>query len=364
MPVIGNALKPITVKLSDVLLDPNNPRFADLGEDPNPVAEGRYADKRVQEIAFNKMRRDEFNVSELKDTISTLGLLPMDRIVVRKWGDSNPQKYVVIEGNRRVTALKWLLQLQEEGKKDFSEEQLNNFSEFECLLLDTDIAPANAVTILPGLRHVSGIKEWGPYQKAKAIFALRSSGESQKTIAESLGLSVRAANALYRSYIALETMKANEEYSSKAHPELFSYFEEAYKRPEVRTWLGWDDQTERFTDEAKLTEFYSWIVSGPEGQEKKIPRAIDVRDFGKLLTNKDAMQIFRSAEGTLIQALATQKSEEPKKWLPNVTSAIAAIKNIPVDILKEVDQEGLQALTELRDIIVERLRDRERLIQG
>ena len=93
----------------------------------------------------------------------------MDRIIVKPWKGATG-KYVVVEGNRRVTALKWLIQLHEVGKESFSEEQLKNFTNIPCLLLDESIAPAQACLILPGLRHVSGIKQWGPYQKAKTVF--------------------------------------------------------------------------------------------------------------------------------------------------------------------------------------------------
>ena len=59
---------------------------------------------------FQKMKASKFNVAELRHTIKELGFLPMDRLVVRAWnvGAADVRKYVVIEGNRRVAALKWL----------------------------------------------------------------------------------------------------------------------------------------------------------------------------------------------------------------------------------------------------------------
>ena len=202
-------LSAISVNLDDLLLDPNNPRFSELGEELNPVLESRFAEEKIQKNTFESMKDPMFEVAELRETITTIGFLPMDRIVVRKWR-GQPQeaaaKYVVVEGNRRVAALKWLLDLSSIGKENLTAEQITNFTNLECLLLDDKLAPASASLILPGLRHVSGIKEWGAYQKAKAVYALRQSGLSSQDAAQSLGLTTRAANSSYRCFLALEAI--------------------------------------------------------------------------------------------------------------------------------------------------------------
>ena len=114
-------LHPIVVDLEQLLLDPNNPRFSELGEQLGAIPEGRFSDTRVQANTFEKMKDDMFDVVELRDTIKSLGFLPMDRIVVRAWGNGtalgSDQRYVVIEGNRRTTALKWLVELHDVGKE-------------------------------------------------------------------------------------------------------------------------------------------------------------------------------------------------------------------------------------------------------
>ena len=95
---LSKLLSAINVNLPDLLLDPNNPRFSELGDQLNSVSEIRFADEKVQAIAFEKMRNPIFDVNELRDTIRTLGFLPMDRIVVRRWkGSTDSNKYVVIE---------------------------------------------------------------------------------------------------------------------------------------------------------------------------------------------------------------------------------------------------------------------------
>src|SRR4029077_12395120 len=124
----------------------------------------------------------------------------------------------------------------------FAEDQLNNFKNLQVLLLDEDRAPQNTRWVLPGLRHVSGIKEWGAYQKAKAVFELRESGLSPQAAAQSLGLSTRKANPSMRTYLPLKQKRADEEYGEHVLPTLYSYFEEVFKRANVRDWFQWSDE--------------------------------------------------------------------------------------------------------------------------
>ncbi len=365
MASLAKILSPVLIELNDLLLDPNNPRFSELGEDLNPIPENRFSEERVQSNTLEKMKADTFAVSELKDTIKTVGFLPMDRIVVRKWksgGANNSQKFVVVEGNRRVTALKWLLALHEAGKETFDADQLENFSMINSLLLDDSVAPDSALLILPGLRHVSGIKEWGPYQKAKTVHALRKSGMGTQEAAQSLGLSTRAANNAYRCFLALEQMKADEEYGEAATPKMYSYFEEAFKRAEVKNWLNWDDAVGQFVNTENRAEFYSWMVPDPEtGDSAKLPEAKSIRDFARIVSDEESMAVLRGPSGTLVRALGRYEAEHPEDWYPKVLAAESAIKALTPAMLRSMDANAQTALSRLKVLIEESMRDRNLL---
>lgn len=361
------SLAPIHVDLDQLLLDANNPRFSELGEGLNSILETRFAEEKVQASTKDKMKSAIFDVSELKDTIKTVGFLPMDRIVVRAWkgkATDDIERYVVIEGNRRVTALKWLIDLHENGKETFSEEQLANFTKLDALLLDEAIAPESASLILPGLRHVSGIKEWGPYQKAKAVHALRKAGLSPQEAAQSLGLSTRAANTSYRCFLALEQMKSDEEFGEYAIPKMYSYFEEAFKRPDVKTWLDWDDTAERFVNEEHIKEFYGWMIPHPDEEDgsPKLPEAKSVRELGTIIKDEQALNVFRSADGSLTRALAKYEVDHPEEWFPKVIAAANAVKSLTPNMLRKMDAPSVTALEDLKASIIQTLQDRNALI--
>lgn len=361
-------LSPIDVALDDLLLDPNNPRFSELGEELRPIPETRFADEKVQANTFEKMKDSKFDVAELRDTIKTIGFLPMDRIVVRAWrggGAESKSSYLVVEGNRRVTALKWLVNLHDTGKETFSEEQLKNLQLVSCLLLDDVNAPDSASLVLPGLRHVSGVKEWGAYQKAKAVFALRKSGMGPQESAQSLGLSTRAANSAYKCYLALENMKEDEEFGEFAEPKMYSYFEEVFKRSNLRTWLGWNDVEERFTNAERAREFYSWIVPmGEEEKTTKLPESKSVRDLSEIIADENALNILRGPEGSLARAIARYEIDHPEDWYPKVLAATAALKSLTPDMLRGMDSMTLNSLRELETRIQQALTDRDRLTKG
>src|SRR5690349_7960308 len=96
-------LREIQVPLQKLLLDPNNPRF--LEDHGNPVAEDNYGDSGVQTNTAKRMEKDAYRLEELKKSIVTNGWQPVDRIFVRQLR-SPPGQYVVLEGNRRLMALR------------------------------------------------------------------------------------------------------------------------------------------------------------------------------------------------------------------------------------------------------------------
>ncbi|MDI6771632.1 MAG: hypothetical protein QME77_03490 [bacterium] len=372
MPTLHDLLSPIDIDLDQLLLDPNNPRFAELGDNDEPVPELRIAEERVQRDTFDRMKSKRFDVTELRDTIKAVGYLPMDRIVVKSWAGNREgarPKYVVVEGNRRVAALRWLKELHDTGRETLTEEQLRNFTHLPALLLDHERAPETIGWILPGLRHVSGVKEWGPYQRARAVHILREAGNSPQEVAQSLGLPTRAANQLWRSYLALEQMRSDEEFGEEADPRMYSYFEEIMRRPNVRDWFAWSDAERGFTNHSRTRELYAWMVGEPregEGEEgrsdPKLPEAKSIRELSRFIEDEGAMAIFRSPDGSLTRAVGRFEAEHQPAWQGAVASAQTTLAAVPPDALRSMSELDISLLSDLRARIDQVLNDRARLL--
>ena len=195
------------------------------------------------------------------------------------------------------------------------------------------------------------------------MHALRKSGLSSQDAAQSLGLSTRAANSSYKCFLALEQMKNDEEFGEHAVPRMYSYFEEVFKRPNVRAWLNWMDDAEGFTDEDHLKEFYAWIIpSEDDTRSPKLPESKSIRDLSGILSDDDAMNILRGANGDLRRALARFDADHPEDWYPKVTAAAGAVNSLTPDKLRGLDEGTLNSLIELKEKIVQALKDRESLM--
>jgi hypothetical protein len=371
---ISDYLSPINVTLDQLLLDPNNPRFAEQGQINESVPETRIAEDRIQRDALERMKAIRFDVAELRDTIKAVGYLPVDRIVVRSWGringkESLSNKFVVIEGNRRIAALKWLIQLHETGRETLTDDQIRNFTHIPALILDEERAPESVRLVIPGLRHVSGIKEWGAYQKARAVYTLRQSGEHPRIVAQSLGLSTQAANQLWRSYLALEQMRNDEEFGEFVEPNMYSYFEEIMKKPNVRSWLGWNDTEERFTDDIHTKELYGWMIGEPlddddiqNRSEPKLREAKSIRELSRFIDDESSLNIFRLPDGSLTRALSHFESEHQEAWQRYILTASSTLSALTPDILRAFQSSDIEILQNLLDRIKLVLSDREKLL--
>src|SRR5436190_309949 len=88
--------------ISKMLLDPNNYRFHNA---PDFVFADtkRFAEETVQAKAFERLRAE--SLLPLKQSILKNGFLPFERLVVSPYGTD---KFVVVEGNRRLAALRWI----------------------------------------------------------------------------------------------------------------------------------------------------------------------------------------------------------------------------------------------------------------
>ena len=342
-------LTPERVNLEKILLDPNNPRFADLELNSSRVSESRFAEEGIQDNTYRKMKQN-FDIEVLTNTIKELGFLPIDKIILRAW--NNTDKYVVVEGNRRITALKSLLEQYKNGAIDLTPEQIDNYTNLEVLILQTDDENSLLNTLIPGLRHVSGIKDWGAYQKAKLLHQLREvEGFSPQEAAEAIGLSIQKANNLYRSYKVFMQMYEDEEYGDAIETKMFSFAEETIKKRILKEWLKWDDKAKEILDKENLTTLLSLFICKEDDDEPKLTGAIQIRDFAKLIeaNDKKILDYFYSKEGTLTSALARlETTRTSAEWRDELSGSISTLENLSHETLQNISEEDLCLLKILK----------------
>jgi ParB-like nuclease domain len=354
--------------ITDLLLDANNHRFHDL-DGWRRVADNRFHEPRIQANTENLLRDNRsFDLAQLKDSINTNGFVPLEQIVIRAYPTDNT-KYIVVEGNRRVAAIKWLLEDSEAGVLNLSEDQLNNLQNLQVLYLDTGAAEnLNAIEILMAIRHVTGIKEWGAYQQARLVADLMGhEGASFATVSAKLGMSSREVARRYRASRALEQMENDEEHREFAEPRMYAIFHEAVAQPTVRDWLGWDDNLTQFTNRENLHNFYS-LISAEDDAQPKIRGYEDVRAKLKtILPHPRAVQVLLDPNRTLDDALQTAQEEAGgnNHALPLETvvqNTINFLEELPAARIRTLTEEQIAILNQLITRITTTLEDQRRLV--
>ena len=174
-------LKKIKIKYDCLVLDPNNPRFTTRREDR--IDEEHYLEQDLSLITYGKLfpgDKDRYKIEELENSIKQNGWLPVDSIFVRKLkGDD--KRYVVLEGNRRVAAIRRIMR---DPKTDSTlKAKLQSIEVMEVLDKGSDEDLQRKITYLLGVRHHGSLKRWTPFAEAHNIFAryLEVSGQTPET---------------------------------------------------------------------------------------------------------------------------------------------------------------------------------------
>ncbi|HZT96337.1 MAG TPA: ParB/Srx family N-terminal domain-containing protein, partial [Chloroflexota bacterium] len=190
------------VPLTELYLDPNNPRYSELGEGTRKVPEGRVREDGVQRKARERLALANLELDKLQDSIRTVGFLPIDPMIVVPLPDAH--SYMVIEGNRRLAALKQVAEDQESGEIDLDPSIFKTIRTVNVLVVDSEDEQErnHLARVFQGVRHVSGVKPWGPYQQAGLISSMSDDGRSMQDIKEALGLSAKRINVLHKVYSA------------------------------------------------------------------------------------------------------------------------------------------------------------------
>lgn len=172
-------LKQITVKHDHLVLDPNNPRFITRHEDR--IAEEDFLGEDTSGKTVDKISKERYKITELANSIKQNGWLPVDYIFVRKLGDKKDDLYVVLEGNRRVTAIR---QIMKDGKVEPKlKNSLKSIEVMEVLDVGSPAELQRSITYLLGVRHHGSLKRWTAFAQAHNIMDryLEVSGQSQET---------------------------------------------------------------------------------------------------------------------------------------------------------------------------------------
>lgn len=357
------------VSINNLFLDPNNfrlrshPQFVELIDPTSPKIMNAAVQERTRRLVAGK---DGIEIKDLVDSLKTNGFLKVDNILVRKL-EGTADKYLVIEGNRRVAALK---QLQSSLRAGYDIGNLD-----PGIFDDPNTSPNVGVDvvgysynkeedylILMALRHVSGNKRWDRYNQAKLISELHEKGFRIEDIANRIGIpSKQAVQQQLDAYYAIsDYLKRKDLYEddSTFNPhEKFMIFIEALLKRNVREFLGWNNQEKIFTKENNVLRFYSWISPAiipdyddedgdGEEYERKPPIIVNhkqVRQLDEIINDEESLSILEEKRD-IDEALEQNSGYTQKKFTAELRKAEKILKNIKFGSTLKINDDEKEVL--------------------
>jgi len=289
-------LKTFEVELKDLHFDPHNPRL---------IGEFNGDDKKIFRYLIS-----DIGVDDLLQSISTVGFIDGDPVIVRERAKDG---YFVIEGNRRLAALKLLT-----GETPEDDEPLpavpalsaDRIERLKKIQVQTGWSDERLQAYL-GYKHVTAAREWPPEAKAKFVYEHAKGDYSRDNLtkfAKTLGTNYASLKRWLVAYLALRQAEENGKFEASEAPSkrFFGTFYTLLGGSAAREFLSLQDDPITVTPVRvdhidQLGEFVEWTI----GNKKEPPR-INSRDqakFERVLSSPKALDYFkvkRDLEGALL----------------------------------------------------------------
>ena len=282
--------------LSEIFLDPMNPRL------------GRALQDRelTQEQVYDCMR--DWSLEELATSFLESGFWLHEAVLCVVEEIDGDERLVVVEGNRRVAALMRLKRTYEGVERsprwldltDGTEEPTHMFAAIPYMR----VPERSEIDAFLGFRHVTGIKEWRPPEKAAFIAKLiNERGISYRDVMRIIGSKTPVVERHYIAYSILGQMRQTEGLEVAGVENRFSLLFLSLRSKHVQRFLGVQDKfgirpsevappvDDEHTDQ--LREYSIWLF----GDEETLPIVQDSRQidkFARVLASGEALNYLRA----------------------------------------------------------------------
>ena len=277
--------------ISDLLLDPENPRIPDTK---------KGADQTELAITLD-MGFDAFTVAELMAVHGYFASEPMIAIP----GDNG--KWIVVEGNRRLTAVLGLT--NPDVRSQFLDVKKWDELAARSKISASDKIPVviakSRLDVVPiiGTRHINGILAWKPYPQARYIANLIDVEKISATdVSIMIGLSKNTVNDLYREQ-AIAAQAKSLGIDTGNVESAFSLLTVAMRNAKLREHVGAPISSQLQAGSPpipedkipELKETLIWIF-GSEGQEPRISDSRQITSLANVVANSAGLQALRDGK--------------------------------------------------------------------
>jgi len=280
--------------LEDLLFDPDNPRF------PSTVR-GTNEDEVIE-----WMLKDA-TIVELMSSIGEKGYFPGEPLLVVPAKKAN--KYLVVEGNRRLCAVKLLNDPSLAASKKKSVQQASSEAKFHPTELPVlTYKTRDEILDYLGYRHITGIKEWDALAKAKyleQLFNREKKGkisERFKNLAKAIGSKPNYVARLLTGLNVFTEIADNDFFNIEELDEEtidFSILVTALSYKDLTGFLGLkasDDPTLPGLNKRRLKELTEWLFEKIDGKRTRLGESRELKKLSAVVKSPKALEAFRSGQ--------------------------------------------------------------------
>lgn len=291
------------VSLNDLLLDPENPRL------PESVA--RDQQSMLDHIA------ETTAIEELMEAIAENDFFLGEPVIVVPAKDQKG-KFIVVEGNRRLTAVKLLNDPSLCASPGVRMRAIAGEAKYKPVTLPVvERGTRNEVLPYLGFRHITGVKQWEPLAKARYIeqlFALTDSKLQAKiryaNVARAIG---SRRDHIKRNLDALAVYKVIEEadfyeidklndqsikfavLSTAIADERIGYFVGTHSKDADGEYISADPIVNGASLNKKcISELTHWFYERDKKGTTRVGESRNLREFSAIVSNPQALAAFRA----------------------------------------------------------------------
>jgi hypothetical protein len=349
-----NPKKVELANLSELRFDPENPRLP------------RHVDASDERKILEWMVESQL-IIELMGAIGENDYFPGEPLLVVK--DKKRDKYIVVEGNRRLAAVKLLsnpklapkrrekavLAVAEQAKFKPSDLTVINFDKREDLL---DYL---------GYRHVTGIKPWPPLAKAKYLQQLaekyRAKGEqiSYEEMALEIGSRHDYVQRLLTSAKIYDLISEKRFFGIPNLEETLSYsvLTTALSYKNIIAFTGMEssrDEDLKGLDPKNLKILLSWLFEKNAEGQTRVGESRNLKKLNKILGNEGAREAFLVNSYSLNEAFALTEEAE-QVFRVSINNARIRLKDARDQMHKaedfnQTDEDTLMEIIKLAEILM------------
>ena len=293
----------VLFKVSDLVFDTKNPRLAEFN-----------VGNRESDII--KVLWDTMDVKELAMSIAASGYFRHEPVIVAE----EKSKNVVIEGNRRLAAVKLLLNPEIARNLKVTLPLITAEVRESLVEIPGLLSTRRGAWRYLGFKHVNGPAKWGSYAKSKYVADVhRKYGEPLDEIAHQIGDTHNTVRRLYRGLMVLEQAEEIGAYarSDRWHGHFaFSHLYVGLQYPGISEFLSLrpadseDREPVPAEKRTQLRELLVWMYGSKNEQRPPIIQSQNphLRQLDAVLADTEAVAALRSGAQLAVAFEASRPS--------------------------------------------------------